>query len=147
MYKRQGLVLVHHLVIDGHVVGDGLAVVLVVQAVHLLEVGDGDLLHILAALDLGAVSSTHLDFTRDKDPSVVAVLASTNGETVSFLAVCGTEAVAKGIKAGDLVKAVSAVCGGKGGGKTDSAMGGGTDLLKVDDALATVDDFVAAKLG
>ena len=87
------------------------------------------------------------DFMRDKDPSVVAVLASINGEKVSFLAVCGKEAVTKGIKAGDLVKAVSAVCGGKGGGKPDSAMGGGTDLLKVDDALATVDDFVAAKLG
>ena len=87
------------------------------------------------------------DFMRDKDPSVVAVLASINGEKVSFLAVCGKEAVTKGIKAGDLVKAVSAVCGGKGGGKPDSAMGGGTDLLKVDDALATVDDFVTAKLG
>ena len=87
------------------------------------------------------------DFMRDKDPSVVAVLASINGEKVSFLAVCGKEAVARGIKAGDLVKAVSAVCGGKGGGKPDSAMGGGTDLLKVDDALATVDDFVAEKLG
>ncbi len=86
------------------------------------------------------------DFMRDKDPSVVAVLASINSEKVSFLAVCGKEAVARGIKAGDLVKAVSAVCGGKGGGKPDSAMGGGTDLLKVDDALATVDDFVAAKL-
>ena len=87
------------------------------------------------------------DFMRDKDPSVVAVLASINGEKVSFLAVCGKEAVARGIKAGELVKSVSAVCGGKGGGKPDSAMGGGTDLLKVDDALATVDDFVAAKLG
>ena len=87
------------------------------------------------------------DFMRDKDPSVVAVLASINGEKVSFLAVCGKEAVAKGIKAGDLVKSVSAVCGGKGGGKPDSAMGGGTDLLKVDDALATVDDFVSSKLG
>ena len=87
------------------------------------------------------------DFLRDKDPSVVAVLASINGEKVSFLAVCGKEAVARGIKAGELVKSVSAVCGGKGGGKPDSAMGGGTDLLKVDDALATVDDFVVSKLG
>ena len=87
------------------------------------------------------------DFMRDKDPSVVAVLASINGEKVSFLAVCGKEAVSKGIKAGELVKSVSAVCGGKGGGKPDSAMGGGTDLLKVDDALATVDDFVSSKLG
>ena len=86
------------------------------------------------------------DFLRDKEPNVVAVLASVNGEKISFLAVCGKEAVAKGIKAGDLVKSVCAICGGKGGGKPDSAMGGGTEILKVDDALASVDDFVAGKL-
>ena len=87
------------------------------------------------------------DFLRDKDPAVVGVLASVQGEKVTFLVVCGKEAVARGVKAGDLVKAVSAICGGKGGGKPDSAMGGGTELLKVDDALAAVDDFVAEKLG
>ena len=86
------------------------------------------------------------DFLRDKEPNVVAVLASVNGEKISFLAVCGKEAVAKGVKAGDLVKNVCAICGGKGGGKPDSAMGGGTEILKVDDALASVDDFVAGKL-
>ena len=87
------------------------------------------------------------DFLRDKEPAVVAVLASVNGEKITFLAVCGPEAVKKGVKAGDLVKSVCAICGGKGGGKPDSAMGGGTDLLKLDDALASVDDFVAGKLG
>ena len=86
------------------------------------------------------------DFLRDKAPDVVAVLASANGEKITFLAVCGPEAVKKGVKAGDLVKSVCAVCGGKGGGKPDSAMGGGSDLLKLDDALATVDDFVAERL-
>ena len=86
------------------------------------------------------------DFLRDKAPDVVAVLASANGEKITFLAVCGPEAVKRGIKAGDLVKNVCAICGGKGGGKPDSAMGGGSDLLKLDDALATVDDFVAEKL-
>ena len=87
------------------------------------------------------------DFLRDKEPNVVAVLASTNGEKISFLAICGKEAIAKGIKAGDLVKNVCGICGGKGGGKPDSAMGGGKDMLKLDDALASVDDFVAVKLG
>ncbi len=87
------------------------------------------------------------DFLRDKSADVVAVLSSVNNGKVTFLAVCGKEAVAKGIKAGDLVKHVCAICGGKGGGKPDSAMGGGTDLLKLDDALASVDDFVAEKLG
>ncbi len=86
------------------------------------------------------------DFLRDKDPNVVAVLAAVNGEKVSFLAVCGKNAVAAGVKAGELIRAVSAVAGGKGGGKPDSAMGGGTNVLKTDDALAIVDDFVAGKL-
>ena len=85
------------------------------------------------------------DFLRDKEPGVVAVLSSVNGEKVTFLAVCGKEAVARGLKAGDLVKLVAGICGGKGGGKPDSAMGGGTDVLKVDDALAAVDDYVAEK--
>ncbi len=87
------------------------------------------------------------DVLRDKEPAVVAVLASVDGEKISFLAVCGKTAIEKGIKAGDLVRHVTAICGGKGGGKAESAMGGGTDLLKVDDALASVDDFVAQKLG
>ena len=87
------------------------------------------------------------DFLRDKASNVVAVLASTNEDKITFLAVCGKQAVAQGIKAGDLVKSVCAICGGKGGGKPDSAMGGGKDMLKLDDALASVDDFVSVKLG
>ena len=87
------------------------------------------------------------DFLKDKEPNVVAVLASTSDEKISFLAVCGKNAIAKGIKAGDLVKNVCTICGGKGGGKPDSAMGGGKDKLKIDDALASVDDYVAVKLG
>ena len=86
------------------------------------------------------------DMLRDKAPNVVAVLATVNGEKITFLAVCGKEAVAKGIKAGEIIKNVTAICGGKGGGKPDSAMGGGTDILKLDDALASIDDFVAGKL-
>jgi len=86
------------------------------------------------------------DLLRDKDASVVAVLATVNGDKPTFLAVCGKEAVAKGVKAGELVKLVCTTCGGSGGGKPDSAMGGGKDVLKVDDALAMVDDFVASKV-
>ena len=86
------------------------------------------------------------DMLRDKDASVVAVLATVNGDKPTFLAVCGKEAVAKGVKAGELVKLVCTTCGGSGGGKPDSAMGGGKDVLKVDDALALVDNFVASKV-
>jgi len=87
------------------------------------------------------------DTLRDKDADVVAVLSSVNEGKITFLAVCGKNAVARGLKAGELVKLVCTTCGGSGGGKPDSAMGGGKDVNKVDDALAQVDDFVAAKLG
>ena len=86
------------------------------------------------------------DTLRDKDPSVVAVLSSVKDGKITFLAVCGKDAVAKGIKAGELVKLVCTTCGGSGGGKPDSAMGGGKDVNKIDDALAQVDDFVASKI-
>ena len=85
------------------------------------------------------------DVLRDKDPDIVAVLALV-GEKVTFQAVCGKNAVAKGLRAGDIIKAIVPICGGRGGGKPDSAMGGGTDLGKVDQAMAAVETFVAGKV-
>ena len=87
------------------------------------------------------------DFLRDKEPGVVGVLASVHDGKVMLLAVCGKDAVAKGVKAGDIIKAIAPICGGKGGGKPDSAMGGGTEVSKVDDALAAVDDLVLKVVG
>ncbi len=84
------------------------------------------------------------DMLRDKDPAVVAVLALV-GEKVTFQAVCGKDAVARGVKAGDIIKAIAPICGGRGGGKPDSAMGGGADLGKVDEALDAVGTFVQEK--
>ena len=85
------------------------------------------------------------DFLRDKAPNVVALIATVNEGKITFLAACGKEAVAKGVKAGDIIKTIAPICGGKGGGKPDSAMGGGSDVLKLDNALAALDDFVAEK--
>ena len=87
------------------------------------------------------------DMLRDKDPRIVAVLAAVSGDKITFLAVCGHDAVQKGIKAGDIIRQVSAIAGGSGGGKPESAMGGGKDPLMVDNALAMVDNFVSMKLG
>jgi len=87
------------------------------------------------------------DMLRDKAANIVAVLAAVNEDKITFLAVCGKDAVAKGVKAGDIIREVTPICGGKGGGKPDSAMGGGTDVVKLDDALAAVDNIVSAKLG
>ncbi len=86
------------------------------------------------------------DLLRDKDANVVAVLSSVKDGKITFLAVSGKNAVAKGIKAGELVKLVCTTCGGSGGGKPDSAMGGGKDATKIDNALAMVDDFVTSKM-
>ena len=83
------------------------------------------------------------DFLRDKEPGVAALLAGVNDGKITFQAVCGKEAVSRGVRAGDIIKAIAPICGGKGGGKPDSAMGGGSDLLKLDDALAALDDFVS----
>ncbi len=87
------------------------------------------------------------DFLREREPGIVAVLASVKDGKITFLAVCGKDAVAAGVKAGDIIRQVTALTGGKGGGKPDSAMGGGHDLLMLDNALAMVDNFVAMKLG
>ena len=85
------------------------------------------------------------DLLRDKDSAVVAVIALV-GEKLSLLAVCGKDAVSRGIKAGDIIKTIAPIVGGKGGGKPDSAMGGGSDKSKVNEALAAVKPFVAEKL-
>ena len=87
------------------------------------------------------------DAIKDKAANVVAVLAAVNGGKITFVAACGKEAVGLGIKAGDIIKQVSAIAGGSGGGKPDSAMGGGKDPLMVDNALAMVDNVVSMKLG
>ena len=111
------------------------------------KIGD---LHVLTAMipnaDAGKLRQTG-DLLRDKDADIVAVLTSVNEGKITFLAVCGKNAVAKGVRAGDLVKLVCTACGGSGGGKPDSAMGGGKDESKIDDALALVDNFVLSKLG
>ena len=83
------------------------------------------------------------DMLRDKDDTVVAVMSSVSDDKITFHAVCGKKAVAAGIKAGDLIRTVTAITGGSGGGKPDSAMGGGKNPIMLDNALAIVDNFVA----
>ena len=86
------------------------------------------------------------DILRDKAPSVVAVLTSVSEGKITFLAVCGKDAIAAGIKAGDIIKHITPITGGSGGGKPDSAMGGGKDIAKLNDALAAVAEYVKTKI-
>jgi len=82
------------------------------------------------------------DFLRDKEPTIVAVLAAVADGKIIFDGICGSKAVSKGVKAGDVIKIVCAAADGKGGGKPDSAMGGGSDPSKLDGALSLVDKYV-----
>ena len=86
------------------------------------------------------------DKLRDKDPSAVAVLAIHDGAKLNFIACCGSDAVKAGAHAGRIVGAVAAVCGGKGGGRPDSAMSGGSDVSKVPEALKAAKDILSSML-
>ena len=78
----------------------------------------------------------------DTDPTTVIVLASINGDKVTFICGCGKDAVANGIKAGDIVRKVAQIAGGNGGGKPSMAMAGAKDVTKVDDAIIAVEGIV-----
>ncbi|MBE6915973.1 MAG: alanine--tRNA ligase [Ruminococcaceae bacterium] len=84
------------------------------------------------------------DQLRDADASIVVVLASVTDGKIVFVSGCGKDAVARGVQAGKLVREVATVAGGSGGGKPDSAMAGGSDVSKLDEALAVVEGFVSA---
>ena len=88
------------------------------------------------------------DQVKDRlDGNIVAVFAGMNGEKGTFYCVCGKEAVKKGAHAGKIVQRVSAITGGKGGGRPDSAMAGIGKQYMVDEALAALDAIVGEMLG
>jgi len=83
------------------------------------------------------------DTIKDKEPNAVAVFAIHSGDKLNFLSVCGKDAVKNGAHAGNILREVSAVTGGRGGGRPDSAMSGGRDISKISDALAIVADLLS----
>lgn len=76
----------------------------------------------------------------------VAVLASLTDGKLMFLASATKNAVAKGVHAGNIIREVTKLAGGSGGGKPDMAQGGGKDASKTDEALAAVEALVAAQI-
>jgi alanyl-tRNA synthetase len=94
--------------------------------------------------DAAALRST-LQKLRDKLPRAIIVLGAVEGDKVQLVAGVGAELTAK-VKAGELVNFLAAQVGGKGGGKPDMAMAGGTDPSKLDAAIASARSWVAAKL-
>ena len=79
---------------------------------------------------------------RDGKPGAVALLSSSKDGKVTLCAGASKEAIAKGFKAGALVRAAAAAIGGSGGGKDDLAMAGGKSAEKLDDAFNAVKDLL-----
>ena len=82
------------------------------------------------------------DDIKSTNDNAVAVIAGVNGEKASIVAVCGKNAVAKGVKAGDVIREVAKLAGGGGGGRPDSAMAGAKDLSKLDSALSSAINII-----
>jgi len=97
----------------------------------------------LDGADAGVLRET-MDALKAKLKTAAIVLASVQGDKVSLIAGVTADSIGK-VKAGDLVNFVAQQVGGKGGGKPEMAMAGGTDPSKLGTALAGVKDWVASK--
>ena len=86
------------------------------------------------------------DSIKAENDNAVAVLATVNGEKLTFCACCGKKAVADGAHAGNLVREIAKLTGGNGGGKADSAMAGGKDASRAAEALEKAAELVGAML-
>ena len=83
------------------------------------------------------------DTFKAKYPDGVCVFAAVNGEKLNFVAAAGADAVRNGAHAGNILREISAIAGGKGGGRPDSAMSGGKDLDKIEAALGRVREILS----
>ena len=103
---------------------------------------------VLAALLPGADAKTlrdTLDKLKDKLKTAVIVLAAVEGDKVQLAAGVTADTIGK-VKAGELVNFVAQQVGGKGGGKADMAMAGGTDATHLNAALSSVQAWVTERL-
>ena len=87
-----------------------------------------------------------IDWIRTKTQASAVLLATAGDDKVSLIAGMSKGAVDKGLKAGDLIREVAPIVGGKGGGRPDMAQGGGTDPEKMDEALNAARQWIADKL-
>ncbi len=98
-----------------------------------------------ARIDMKADGARGLaDTVKAKYSTGVAVFAAVDGDKLNFVVACGADAVKMGAHAGKIVGEVASICGGRGGGRPDSAMSGGKDISKISDALNRVEEILAA---
>ena len=111
-----------------------------------VKIGDIDL--IAARMDGQTADSLKTmadDIKAKNENAVIAFAAQTDGK-ITFVVMAAKNAVAKGVHSGKIIKEISAIAGGSGGGKPDMAQGGGKDASKIDEALADVTDVVKGQL-
>jgi len=87
------------------------------------------------------------DTVKAQNSDMIIVLGAVNGEKLTFCAACGKDAIANKAHAGNLVREIAKIAGGNGGGKPDSAMAGGKDISKAQEAIDAVCDIVKTQIG
>ncbi|MES2465014.1 MAG: alanine--tRNA ligase [Armatimonadota bacterium] len=98
-------------------------------------------------IESGEALSSLADDILNRLKNGVVVLATAAGGKVLFVAKASKDAVAKGAKAGDIVKAAAQAAGGGGGGRPDFAQAGGKDISKIGEALAEAEATLSRQLG
>ncbi len=85
-----------------------------------------------------------IDQLRSKLGSVVVVLGASDGEKLTFIAGVTADLTDR-IHAGNLIRSVAEIAGGRGGGRPDMAQAGAGNVEKLDEAIASVEKYVAAQ--
>ncbi|MFV0504608.1 MAG: alanine--tRNA ligase [Lachnospirales bacterium] len=96
-------------------------------------------------LDINALKSIS-DKVKEKEKSVITVFISEQDNKLNLVTMVTEDLVKEGVHAGLIMKEISSVVGGKGGGRPNMAQGGGTDVDKAEEALAKAKDVVLAQL-
>ncbi|MBQ5777827.1 MAG: alanine--tRNA ligase, partial [Oscillospiraceae bacterium] len=104
----------------------------------------GDITLIVAQLDGATVDSLRKtgDAIKEKTPMSVCVFGAETEGKISFVAMASADAVKAGVHCGKIIKEITAIAGGSGGGKPDSAQGGGKDASKISEALNKVEELL-----
>lgn len=109
----------------------------------------GEIKVAVARLDVTAPDELRkmTDTVKAENDDTVIALCAKNGEKITFAVACGKKAVSLGAHAGNLVREIAKITGGNGGGKPDSAMAGGKDASKIDEAIAKTTELVKVQIG